>query len=77
MVSLLSPFHLPFPLIPHDPAIGPAECRRTIFANLEHKIKHLTSDNNHFDWIFNQLAVKSLHKLIYIEPLNGYVENTD
>ena len=45
---------------------SPADKR--YLANLEHKIKH--NDNSHFDWIFNQLTVRSLHKLIYIGPLN-------
>ena len=36
--------------------------RQTIFG----EFRNQAPDNKHFDWIFNQLTVKSLHKLIYI-----------
>ena len=81
------PFHLSFPLLspmiqlrglgarcklPQRVRLEPG--RQTIFG--EFRAYNQAPDNNHFDWIFNQLTVKGLHKLIYIErPLN--LENTD
>jgi len=77
---LLSPL---FPPFPYDLARGFGKrCklsqrvraepgRQTIFDKF-------IADNNHFDWIFNQVTFKRLHKLIYIErPLNRYVKKSD
>jgi len=76
--SPLSPLSLPSPMIQLGDLgerckllqrVRTEPERQTIIG--EFRAYNQALDNNYFDWIFNQLTVKSLHKLIYIErPLN-------
>ena len=57
-------------IVQYGSRTGSTTCRNNTIVSRCNKVH----DNHNFDWIFNQLTVKSLHKLIYIErPLNWYV----